>query len=96
MLDRVHARTAFGTERPGGVVSVSPGTLSGFGAHHHLRQMLVFLNVPAMQQPEIYIGGVDKLFDASGNLTNESTRGFFEKFIQAFAAWIELILSAGK
>ena len=82
--------------KPGGVVSVSPGVLSGFGANHHLRQMLVFLNVPAMQQPEAYIGGVNKLFDSSGNLTNDSTREFLRSFINAYAAWVELILAAKK
>lgn len=55
----------------------------------HLRQSLVFLNVRAMQQPEAYIGGAAHLFDAEGKLTNDSTRGFLRKFVQAFAAWIE-------
>ena len=49
----------------------------------------MFLNVPAMQQPEAYVGGVDKMFDASGKLTNDSTREFLGKFAAAFAAWIE-------
>ncbi len=80
--------------KPGAVVSVSPGAIAGFGANHHLRQMLVFLNVPAMQQPEAYIGGADKLFDPSGNLTSESTREFLKRFAEAFAAWIELNLAA--
>jgi chromate reductase, NAD(P)H dehydrogenase (quinone) len=82
--------------KPGAVISVSPGALSAFGANHHLRQSLVFLNVPAMQQPEAYIGGADKLFDAAGNLTNESTRGFLRTFMQSFATWIETILAAPK
>jgi chromate reductase len=47
--------------KPGAVVSASPGGIGGFGANHHLRQSLVFLNVPAMAQPEAYIGGADKL-----------------------------------
>ena len=55
-------------EKPGAVVSVSPGTLGGFGANHHLRQSLMFLNVPAMQQPEAYIGGAANLFDEHGVL----------------------------
>lgn len=62
--------------KPGAVVSASPSAIGGFGANHHLRQSLVFLNVPAMQQPEAYIGHADKLFDANGKLTNESTRKF--------------------
>jgi chromate reductase len=75
--------------KPCGVVSVSPGHLSAFGANHHLRQSLVFLNMPAMQQPEAYIGGAAALFDAQGKLTNDSTRDFLKKFVDAFAAWAE-------
>ncbi|MBI3596626.1 MAG: NAD(P)H-dependent oxidoreductase [Nitrospirae bacterium] len=76
--------------KAGAVVSVSPGALGAFGANHHLRQSLVFLNVPTMQQPEAYIGGADSLFNADGNLSNESTRGFLRKFMEAYASWIEL------
>jgi chromate reductase len=75
--------------KPGAVVSVSPGALGAFGANHHLRQSLVFLNVPVMQQPEAYIGGAGELFDAEGELTKEGTGEFLSKFMQAFAAWIE-------
>lgn len=75
--------------KPGAVMSVSPSAIGGFGANHHLRQSLVFLNVPAMQQPEAYIGHADKLFDGSGKLVNEATRKFLQDFMQAFAAWIE-------
>ena len=75
--------------KPGAVISVSPGALAAFGANHHLRQMLVFLNVPAMPQPEAYIGGANKLFDASGNLTNDSTRDFLKNFADSFARWVE-------
>jgi chromate reductase len=75
--------------KPGAVISVSPGALGAFGANHHLRQSMVFLNVPMMQQPEAYIGGAATLFDAKGALVNESTRAFLHKFLQAFAQWIE-------
>lgn len=75
--------------KPGGVISVSPGAIGGFGANHHLRQSLVFLNVPVLQQPEAYIGGADKLFNEQGGLANDSTRGFLEKYLAAYAAWIE-------
>ena len=74
--------------KPGAVVSASPGAIGGFGANHHLRQSLVFLNVPAMQQPEAYIGGADKLFDASAKLINDGTRKFLQGFMQSFAAWV--------
>lgn len=75
--------------KPGGVISASPGNIGGFGANHHLRQSLVFLNVPVLQQPEAYISGVDKLFDDHGNIANESTRGFLNKYLTTFAAWVE-------
>jgi chromate reductase len=75
--------------KPGAVASISPGALGGFGANHHLRQALVFLNVPTMQQPEAYIGGASDLFDAQGKFAKESTQQFVERFLVAFAAWIE-------
>lgn len=80
--------------KPGAVVSVSPGGLSAFGANHHLRQSLVFLNIPTMQQPEAYIGNVATLFDASGVLIDENTRGFLQKFMNSFASWVEINVSA--
>ena len=75
--------------KPGAVISSSPGAIGGFGANHHLRQMLVFLNVPTMQQPEAYIGHVDKLFDANGRLANKNTAEFLEVFLGAFVKWID-------
>jgi chromate reductase len=74
--------------KPGAIVSVSPGALSAFGANHHLRQSLVFLDVPCMQQPEAYLGNIGNQFEGD-NLTNDSTRGFLQKFIDAYAAWVE-------
>lgn len=74
--------------KPGAVVSASPGAIGGFGANHHLRQSLVFLNVPAMAQPEAYLGGADKFFDAQGKLVNDETRKFLRNFMEKFAAWI--------
>lgn len=75
--------------KPGAIVSVSPGAIGAFGANHHLRQSLTFLNVPAMQQPEAYIGGASQLFADDGSIKVEATRDFMVKFLAAFAAWIE-------
>jgi chromate reductase len=75
--------------KPGGVISMSPGAIGGYGANHALRQSLVFLNVPAMQQPEAYIGNAAKLFDDQGKLIDDSVREFLQKFLQAFAQWVE-------
>ena len=89
---RPHGQNRF-DGKPGGVVSVSPGAIGGFGANHHLRQSLVFLNMPALQF-ESYISGVDKQFDAEGKLTNDSTRKFLTKFVQRFTEWVERNLRA--
>jgi chromate reductase, NAD(P)H dehydrogenase (quinone) len=75
--------------KPAAVVTVSPGAIGGFGANHHLRQSLVFLNMPTMAQPEAYIGGAGDLFDESGGIKKPDTKGFLDKFLAAFAAWIE-------
>ena len=75
--------------KPGAVVSVSPGGLGAFGANHHLRQSMVFLDAPMLQQPEMYIGHAAALFDDAGALINDATRTHLEKFLQAFARWIQ-------
>jgi chromate reductase, NAD(P)H dehydrogenase (quinone) len=81
--------------KPAAVMSVSPGALGAFGANHHLRQSLVFLNMPAMQQPEAYVGGAAQLFDAEGNIANDATRQFLDGFVKSFAAWIAAHPSKG-
>jgi chromate reductase, NAD(P)H dehydrogenase (quinone) len=75
--------------KPAGVISGSAGALGGFGANHHLRQSLTFLNMPAMQQPEAYIGNLADRFNAAGELTDEKTRSVLTNFANALAAWIE-------
>ena len=75
--------------KPGAVITVSPGAIGGFGANHALRQSFVFLDVPMMQQPEAYVGGAAALFDDKGALVNESTRAHMQKFLTAFATWLE-------
>ncbi|HEY9228378.1 MAG TPA: NAD(P)H-dependent oxidoreductase [Gemmatimonadaceae bacterium] len=76
-------------KKPAAVVSVSPGAIGGFGANHHLRQSLVFVNMPVLQQPEAYISNVAKLLDANGKLTSDTTRQFMRTIVDAFAAWVE-------
>jgi chromate reductase, NAD(P)H dehydrogenase (quinone) len=85
---RPYGKSVF-SKKPAGVVSVTPGPLGAFGANHHLRQSLVFLDMPVLQQPEAYIANAGKLFDENDKLTNDDTRAFLVKYIQAFAAWIE-------
>ena len=58
--------------------------MSGFGANHHLRQVLSFLNVPVVQQPEAYIGSVHDILDEKGKINNEDTVQFLQSFVDAF------------
>jgi chromate reductase, NAD(P)H dehydrogenase (quinone) len=74
--------------KPAAILSVSPGALGGFGANHHLRQMLTFLNMPALAQPEAYVGGAASLLDDRGELVKPETRAFLGGFMAAFADWI--------
>jgi chromate reductase len=76
--------------KPGAVISVSPGGIGGFGANHHLRQSLVFLNVPLLSQ-EAYVGNAFALFDENGELINESTTEFLRAYGASFVQWIETI-----
>ena len=75
--------------KPCAIVSTSPGAIGGFGANQHLRQCLVFLDMPVVQQPELYVGHVDKLVEPGGKVTNEGTRELFTKFLAALAAIVE-------
>ena len=75
--------------KPALVVSQSPGAIGGFGANHHLRQTLVFLNMPVVQQPEAYIGNVMSLINAEGKITNPDTLAFFKGLVTALVALIK-------
>jgi len=75
--------------KPCAVASNSPGALGGFGANHQVRHATVFPDMPMMQMPELYVGHVDKVVDASGKPTSDGTRELFGKFLDAFSAWIE-------
>ena len=69
--------------KPAAIISNSPGNISGYGANHHLRQSLVFLNVPAMQQPEVYINKANELFDENGQLKDDRSKDMLQKAIDA-------------
>lgn len=74
--------------KPAAVVSVTPGAMGGFGANHHLRQSLVFLNMPALAQPEAYIGNAADLIADDFSVKAESTRSFLAHFMQAFESFV--------
>ena len=75
--------------KPGAVVSVTPYKLGAFGANHHLRQALVYVNVLTMAQPEAYVSLARDLVDAKFSFVQADSRKFFGDFLDAFAKWIE-------
>ncbi|HEX8263705.1 MAG TPA: NAD(P)H-dependent oxidoreductase [Allosphingosinicella sp.] len=77
--------------KPAGIISLSPGGLGGFGANHHLRQSLVFLDCPVLQQPEAYLSQADSLVTGDGTIA-ERSREFLERFLGAYADWIGRLL----
>lgn len=79
--------------KPTGVVSVTPYKLGAFGANQHVRQALVYLNMPVMQQPEAYIGGAAELFDEQGKLKNAETQKILKQYMTAFERWVATLLS---
>ncbi|MCD0489146.1 NAD(P)H-dependent oxidoreductase [Pedobacter sp. MC2016-14] len=72
------------SRKPAAIFSNSPSNLSAFGANHHLRQSLVFLDMPIMQQPEVYIAKVSDCFDENGNLSESKTRDFLQVAVIAY------------
>ena len=58
------------------------------------QQSLVFLDMPALQQPEVYVGHADKAVADDGKVTNDHVRGLLQKFIERFADWIERTAAA--
>jgi len=88
IASRPYGKSAW-SGKPAAVMTVSPGAIGGFGANHHLRQSLVFLDMPTLAQPEAYVGGASDMFDESGAFKKPETKQFADKFMAAFAAWIE-------
>lgn len=77
------------SRKPAAVVSNSPSNLGAFGANHHLRQSLVFFDMPVVQQPEVYLSGVAEVFDEKGKFNNDRTTLYVQKLIDKFVEVIE-------
>lgn len=86
---RPYGKSVF-AKKPAAIISVSIGQIGGFGANHHLRQMLAYLDMPTLAQPEMYLGPAAKLFGENGEVKEESTRDLLRQFGKAFADWIDL------
>lgn len=78
--------------KPALVISSSISSISGFGANHHLRQSLTFLNMPVLQQPEVYLANVQDFFDDRGKLTKEGTAEFLLEVLDAYITFLEKLV----
>lgn len=77
--------------KPALIASQSPGAISGFGANHHLRQMLTFLNVFTVQQPEVYIAESPSLFGEDGEFLQDGTQEFLQSAVDQFTSLVDAI-----
>ncbi len=81
-------RNSVWSGKPAAVASMSPGALGGFGANHHLRQTLVAVDMPTLQQPEMYLSYVDRHLTPTGEFADDALREYCAGFLRAFDAWI--------
>jgi chromate reductase len=73
--------------KPVAIMGASGGAFGTVRAQYHLRQILVTLDMKAINRPEVLIANSAEKFDAQGNLTDEKTRGFINKLLEALVAW---------
>jgi chromate reductase len=87
-----HASRPYGqsawTGKPAGVLGVSVGTTGTALAQQHLRNVLAYLDVPTLGQPEAFIQAKDELFDADGNIGPDSKK-FLQSWIDQYVAWVK-------
>ena len=77
--------------KPAAIMGASVGNLGTARAQYHLRQIFVFLNVLALNRPEVMIAKADERFDANGNLTDNDTREHIRKLVEALVAWTKRV-----
>lgn len=83
---RPYGQSAF-TGKPAGIIGASIGTIGTAMAQQHLRNILAYLDVPTLGQPEAFIHATPGLFDADGGI-GPASRQFLQDWMDAFAAWI--------
>ena len=77
--------------KPAAIMGASPGALGTARAQYHLRQILVYLNMFPINQPEVMIGNAAARFDTEGNLTDETTKDFICQLLQHLVEWTRRI-----
>jgi chromate reductase len=75
--------------KPGAILTVSPGHMGGFGASRHLRQVLSFLDIRMMNQPEGYIADITAALDEQGAISDERMQAHLRKAATAINDWME-------
>jgi chromate reductase len=75
------------TGKPAAIMGASIGALGTARAQYHLRQVFVFLNVHALNQPEVMIANASQNFDGEGNLTNETTKTSIRQLLSNLVSW---------
>ena len=87
-----HASRPYGQSvwagKPGGILGVSIGATGTCMAQQHLRNILAYLNVPTLGQPEAFIQGKAGLFDESGNIGADS-KEFMQAWMDYYVAWVK-------
>ena len=73
--------------KPAAIMGASVGTIGTARAQYHLRQIFVFLNVLAINQPEVMIGNAATRFDGDGNLTDETTKKLIGDLLRNLVEW---------
>lgn len=75
--------------KPALVVTHSISGISGALANHALRQVLTFVNMPVLQQPEVYLANSQELLDESGQIMREDTKKFLNSVVMAYIEFAE-------
>ena len=86
-----HASRPYGQSawagKPAGVLGVSVGAIGTAMAQQHLRNILAYLDVPTLGQPEAFIQAKDGLFDAEGNI-GEGSKKFLQSWMNHYVTWV--------
>ena len=67
----------------------APGNVGTARMQYHLRQVMVFLNMYPLNQPEVMIGRAAERFGTNGDLTDEKTRGYIRKMLVSLVEWTQ-------
>ena len=73
--------------KPAGVLGISIGTIGTALAQQHLRQVLAYLDMPTLGQPEVFLQMNDGLFDENGRIGQQSQK-FLQGWMDKFLAWV--------